>query len=99
MKRFGSDVKIVHFIGRKKPWQYTVNLETGQVTHDHDIMSITSAERFIQQWWDIYNEIAAQRITVRHFFYVNCSLVLRIRWKKPCTTSLNRPVQKYFASL
>ncbi|CAB4018521.1 Glycogenin-2 [Paramuricea clavata] len=63
-KRFGNDVKIVHFIGRKKPWQYTVNLETGKVIHDHGIISVTSSERFIQQWWDVYNEIAAHRITV-----------------------------------
>lgn len=61
-------MKIVHFIGRKKPWQYTVNLETGKVIHDHGIISVTSSERFIQQWWDVYNEIAAHRITVRHSF-------------------------------
>ena len=67
IKRFGSNVKIVHFIGRKKPWQYTINLETGQVIHGHGIISVTSSERFVQQWWDVYNQIAAQRITVSNF--------------------------------
>ncbi|XP_028407618.1 glycogenin-1-like [Dendronephthya gigantea] len=62
-KRFGDDVKIIHFIGRKKPWQYTINLETGRVIYDHGIISVTSSEHFIQKWWDLYNEIAEHRIT------------------------------------
>ena len=63
-QRFGAGVKIVHFIGSKKPWQYNINLETGKVIHDDGIISVTSSERFVQQWWDFYNEIAAHRITV-----------------------------------
>ncbi|XP_046853026.1 glycogenin-1-like isoform X4 [Xenia sp. Carnegie-2017] len=62
-RRFGSNVKIVHFIGRKKPWQYSINLETGKVVHDYGIISVTSSEQFIQQWWDVYNEIAAHKVT------------------------------------
>ena len=57
-------MKIVHFIGRKKPWQYSINLETGKVVHDYGIISVTSSEQFIQQWWDVYNEIAAHKVTV-----------------------------------
>ena len=70
-QRFGANVKIVHFIGAKKPWQYTINLETGKVIHDHGIISVTSSERFVQQWWDIYNEIAAHRITVSHVTFIS----------------------------
>ena len=61
-------MKIVHFIGHKKPWQYAINLETGRVIYDHGIISVTSSEHFIQKWWDLYNEIAEHRITVRHRF-------------------------------
>lgn len=62
-KRFGSDVKIVHFLGPKKPWQYSINLETGQVILEHGILSHTAPGQFLQQWWDVYNKIAHRVIS------------------------------------
>ena len=31
--RFGSDVKIVHFLGDRKPWSYSYNRDTGRLVN------------------------------------------------------------------
>ena len=57
-------MKIVHFLGAKKPWQYSVNLETGQVILEHGVRADKGPGQFLQDWWNVYHEVA-HRVTVR----------------------------------
>jgi len=60
-KRFGSDVKIVHFLGAIKPWQHFYNTEAKQVKLLTNARYSGADEKFIQLWWDCYTE---DRVTV-----------------------------------
>ncbi|XP_054707317.1 LOW QUALITY PROTEIN: glycogenin-1-like [Uloborus diversus] len=49
-KQFGKNVKIVHFLGNKKPWMYSYNKQSKTVeTSDCD-----HAYEHLKLWWDIY---------------------------------------------
>lgn len=52
-KQYGSNVKVVHFIGAVKPWHHGYNTVTGQVEEaggpGHD-------QRYLQHWWNIFME-------------------------------------------
>ncbi|XP_074156319.1 glycogenin-2 isoform X3 [Sminthopsis crassicaudata] len=54
--KFGSDVKVVHFLGPSKPWHYKYNRQTGSVISE----SLTSDSQhhvsFLDLWWKIYDE-------------------------------------------
>jgi glycogenin glucosyltransferase len=52
-KKFGKDVKVVHFIGSVKPWHHSYNTGTGQVELGQG--EGHSAE-FLQLWWNIFIE-------------------------------------------
>lgn len=53
-KKFGNNVKVVHFLGVVKPWMYTYNTTTQRVQQPHG--SQTQQLEHIQKWWDIYME-------------------------------------------
>jgi len=53
-KRFGSDVKIVHFLGSIKPWKHFYNTETRQVKLLKSANYSGADEKFVQLWWDCY---------------------------------------------
>ncbi|XP_043855179.1 glycogenin-2 isoform X2 [Dromiciops gliroides] len=54
--KFGSDAKVVHFLGPSKPWHYKYNRQTGSVISE----SLTSESwhhvSFLDLWWKIYDE-------------------------------------------
>jgi len=56
-KRFGKDIKIVHFLGALKPWTRAVNRETGKVVQLTASNIQTSEEIFTQMWWDLYVQV------------------------------------------
>lgn len=53
-KRYGKDVKIVHFLGAVKPWHRQFNKETGQLTRMSSSNIAASSDIFTQMWWDLY---------------------------------------------
>ncbi|XP_020902615.1 glycogenin-1 isoform X3 [Exaiptasia diaphana] len=53
-KRFGQDVKIVHFIGPVKPWQCNYSNETGNVYMPSYSSGPAHESSYLRLWWDIY---------------------------------------------
>jgi len=53
-KRYGKDIKIVHFLGAVKPWHRHVNKETGKLVVLSSSNIQASVEIFTQMWWDLY---------------------------------------------
>lgn len=56
-KRFGRDVKIVHFLGLVKPWHHHFDHETGQVVLLKTNASSLSDTLFTKMWWDLFNSM------------------------------------------
>jgi len=50
-KRFGQDVKIIHFIGSTKPWQVSFD-HLGEAVLDGSAVHTSS---FLRLWWQIYS--------------------------------------------
>lgn len=53
-KRFGADVKIIHFLGALKPWHHYYNTTTRKVRLTETATYTGADEKFIQLWWDCY---------------------------------------------
>lgn len=49
--RFGSNVKIVHFIGPAKPWLQYFDTESRQVQPSSELQHLRPV---LQRWWDIF---------------------------------------------
>lgn len=52
LNRFGKDVKIVHFLGSKKPWMYSYNRSSGTVESTDGNHSY----EHLKMWWNIYTQ-------------------------------------------
>ncbi|KFO32779.1 Glycogenin-1 [Fukomys damarensis] len=52
-KAFGANTKVVHFLGRVKPWNYTYDPQTKSVKSESDDPTMTHPE-FLNLWWDIF---------------------------------------------
>jgi len=53
-RRYGSDVKIIHFLGSIKPWHHSYDRQTGCVKFISSARYTGADEKFIQMWWDQY---------------------------------------------
>nr|XP_038959149.1 glycogenin-1 isoform X6 [Rattus norvegicus] len=51
--RFGKNAKVVHFLGRTKPWNYTYNPQTKSVKCESQD-PIVSHPEFLNLWWDTF---------------------------------------------
>jgi len=51
--KFNSDIKVVHFLGRVKPWNHTFNRVTNRVDIQEDPGHDAS---YLQKWWEIFTE-------------------------------------------
>ncbi|XP_028716732.1 glycogenin-1 isoform X1 [Peromyscus leucopus] len=52
-KAFGANAKVVHFLGRIKPWNYTYSHETKSVQCECQDPTVSHPE-FLNLWWDIF---------------------------------------------
>ncbi|KAM8953156.1 glycogenin-1 [Pelodytes ibericus] len=52
-KAFGDNAKVVHFLGKVKPWNYTYDSSTKSVKSDVHDQTLIHPE-FLSLWWDIY---------------------------------------------
>ncbi|XP_045850349.1 glycogenin-2-like isoform X6 [Meles meles] len=55
-KRFGSSVKVVHFLGPTKPWNYKYNPQTGSVLEEGSGLANEHQTSFLNLWWKIYQD-------------------------------------------
>ncbi|ESN90283.1 hypothetical protein HELRODRAFT_71005, partial [Helobdella robusta] len=53
-KRFGKDIKILHFIGANKPWMGHYHSDTGAVDCPGDLGLY--CQDFLKLWWQIFTE-------------------------------------------
>lgn len=51
--RFGTNAKVVHFLGQIKPWNYTYSSQTKSVKYESQDPSVSHPE-FLNLWWDIF---------------------------------------------
>ncbi|KAG8580860.1 hypothetical protein GDO81_007447 [Engystomops pustulosus] len=52
-KAFGANAKVVHFLGKVKPWNYTYDSTTKTVKGDAHDQTLIHPE-FLNLWWEIY---------------------------------------------
>ncbi|RXM27411.1 Glycogenin-1, partial [Acipenser ruthenus] len=53
-KQYGADAKVVHFLGRVKPWNCRYDSKTKSVTGDSQDLPMLHPE-FLNMWWDIFS--------------------------------------------
>ncbi|XP_004867379.1 glycogenin-2 isoform X1 [Heterocephalus glaber] len=54
-QQFGASAKVVHFLGPRKPWNYTYNLQTGSVVEQGSGVASRQQEPFLGLWWSVYH--------------------------------------------
>ncbi|XP_030631075.1 glycogenin-1a [Chanos chanos] len=53
-KQYGGDAKVVHFLGKVKPWNYTYDAKTKSVKgHSQDDTNLHP--HYLLQWWDLFS--------------------------------------------
>ncbi|XP_065798839.1 glycogenin-1 isoform X1 [Muntiacus reevesi] len=52
-KAFGAKAKVVHFLGRTKPWNYTYDPQTKSIQSESHDPNVTHPE-FLRLWWSIF---------------------------------------------
>ncbi|XP_049641310.1 glycogenin-1 isoform X2 [Suncus etruscus] len=52
-KAFGANAKVVHFLGRIKPWNYTYDPKTKSVRSEGQDPTMAHPE-FLQLWWNVF---------------------------------------------
>ncbi|XP_062982407.1 glycogenin-2 [Elgaria multicarinata webbii] len=53
-QHFGKDAKVVHFLGRTKPWNYKYNPQTRAIKEDGSASVSQSQLSFLELWWMTY---------------------------------------------
>jgi len=53
-KRFGADVKIIHFLGSIKPWHHFYDLETDSIKMLTSAFYTGADEKFVSLWWKCF---------------------------------------------
>lgn len=51
-KQYGNDVKVVHFLGRVKPWNYSYDAQRGEVRGQSDPCQLHPD--YLRLWWKLY---------------------------------------------
>lgn len=71
--RYGGDAKVVHFLGKTKPWSYTFDLKTRQVIGS--VHEATAHSSFLQEWWILYSEFVVPMLKQEYgdqLFFSGC---------------------------
>lgn len=53
--RYGQNAKVVHFLGKVKPWNYSYDAQRGEV-RGHSVLSAECQMHpdFLLRWWQLY---------------------------------------------
>ncbi|KAJ4925422.1 hypothetical protein JOQ06_018154 [Pogonophryne albipinna] len=72
-KQYGGNAKVVHFLGKTKPWSYTYDPTSRQITGSaHDA---TTHPTFLLDWWSLYSRTVVPMLQEQHGdqpFYSGC---------------------------
>ncbi|AWP20585.1 Hypothetical protein SMAX5B_001748 [Scophthalmus maximus] len=52
-KQFGSSAKVVHFLGKTKPWSYTFDITAKRITGS--VPEASTHSTFLLDWWTLYS--------------------------------------------
>ncbi|CAG04268.1 unnamed protein product, partial [Tetraodon nigroviridis] len=52
-KQFGQNAKVVHFLGKTKPWSYTYDPKSKQISGD--VLEAAMHPSFLLGWWELYS--------------------------------------------
>uniref|UniRef100_A0A3B4TN20 glycogenin glucosyltransferase n=1 Tax=Seriola dumerili TaxID=41447 RepID=A0A3B4TN20_SERDU len=52
-KQYGGNAKVVHFLGKTKPWSYTFDPKAKQITGT--VHEATTHPNFLLDWWTLYS--------------------------------------------
>ncbi|KAF7708957.1 hypothetical protein HF521_018014 [Silurus meridionalis] len=52
-KQYGSNAKVVHFLGKTKPWSYTYDPNQRRV--QGDVQEASSHPGYLLEWWSLYS--------------------------------------------
>jgi len=61
-RRFGANVKIVHFLGSLKPWLYGYDPKSRTVQHPPQTQTAQQLEH-VQDWWNVFVSDVQARLT------------------------------------
>lgn len=53
-KQYGSNAKVVHFLGKTKPWSYTFDPKAKQIRGD--VHEAATHHTFLLKWWTLYSQ-------------------------------------------
>ncbi|XP_033964805.1 glycogenin-1-like [Pseudochaenichthys georgianus] len=70
-KQYGGNAKVVHFLGKTKPWSYTYNTTSRQVTGSDAATHPT----FLLDWWSLYSRTVVPMLQEQYGdepFYSGC---------------------------
>ncbi|KAK5877822.1 hypothetical protein CesoFtcFv8_025294 [Champsocephalus esox] len=70
-KQYGGNAKVVHFLGKTKPWSYTYNTTSRRVTGSDAATHPT----FLLDWWSLYSRTVVPMLQEQHGdepFYSGC---------------------------
>lgn len=73
--RFGSQVKVIHFLGQVKPWYCSYNASTGQLNSPSGNQI---ANDFIRQWWISYTANVHPKIETVSWHLLNLTSTLSL---------------------
>lgn len=51
--RYGGNAKVVHFLGKTKPWSYTFDTKAKRITGS--VHEATTHPTFLLDWWTLYS--------------------------------------------
>ncbi|KAF3836588.1 hypothetical protein F7725_029146 [Dissostichus mawsoni] len=72
-KQYGGNAKVVHFLGKTKPWSYTYDTKSRRITGSaHDA---TTHPTFLLDWWSLYSRTVVPMLQEQHGdqpFYSGC---------------------------
>ncbi|MFT7816009.1 glycogenin-1-like [Arapaima gigas] len=69
-KQYGGNAKVVHFLGKTKPWSYMYDTRVKQVKGN--IQEAATHPGFLLRWWDLFSRVVVPMLSEqhgdRHFF-------------------------------
>lgn len=79
--RFGSNAKVVHFLGNTKPWSYTFDPKARSVRGD--VQEASSNPSFLLEWWTVYASSVVPMMNREYGdqpFHSGCEVSVRDCW-------------------
>ncbi|KAL6097774.1 gyg1 [Pungitius sinensis] len=63
-KQFGGNAKVVHFLGKTKPWSYTFDPKSKRITGE--AREAASQPTFLLDWWTLYSSAVVPMLQEQH---------------------------------